>query len=171
MPGVTDAAAVTTRVIAAGRLAWPEVTVADDVVAARIATRLAEDPESIGYPEHDADVYLAIALAEGDPAALRVFEDKLVPYIDSALRRLRLQAGAKDDVKQQVRVDLLVGDGRPKIGDYAGRGELQGWLRVTATRKALTFLRRGNREESLDELLLEHWPDAHADQRTQHLRT
>ncbi len=159
------------RVIAAGRSAWPEVTIGDDVVAQRIAARLAEDPEGEGLAQHDADVFLAIALAAGDNAALRIFEDKLVPHIDQALRRLRLPAATKDEVRQTVRTDLLVGDGTPKIADYAGRGELVGWLRVTATRKALSLLRKTNREESLDELLLDHFPDAGADPQQEHLRT
>jgi len=153
------------RILAAGRAAWPEIVIAEDVVAKHVAGRA---PEDAGLPQHDADVYLA--LAAGDPAALRVFEDKLVPQIDQALRRLRLPAGTKDEVKQTVRVDLLVGEGAPKIADYAGRGELAGWLRVTATRKALTLLRRTHREESLDEMLLDHWPDASANPGKEHLR-
>lgn len=143
------------RILAAGRTAWPEIAIADDVVAKHVAGRA---PEDAGLPQHDADVFLAIALAAGDPAALRAFEDKLVPHVDQALRRLRLPANTKDEVRQTVRFDLLVGDGAPKIADYAGRGELAGWLRVTATRKALTLLRKTNREESLDDMLLDHWP-------------
>lgn len=158
------------RITAAGRAAWPEVAIGADVVARHLATRA---PEDVGLPEHDADVYLAIALAASDPAALRIFEDKLVPQIDQALRRLRLPATTKDEVRQTVRFDLLVGDGTPKIADYAGRGELAGWLRVTATRKALTLLRKTNaaREDSLDDMLLDHWPDASANPGKEHLRT
>lgn len=156
------------RILAAGRAAWPEIAIGEDVIAKHLAGRA---PEDAGLPQHDADVYLAIALATGDAAALRVFEAKLVPHVDQALRRLRLPATTKDDVRQQVRTDLLVGNGAPKIGDYAGRGELAGWLRVTATRKALTLLRKTNREEALDDLLLDHWPDASANPGKEHLRT
>jgi RNA polymerase sigma-70 factor (ECF subfamily) len=156
------------RAIAAGRAAWPEVAIKDDVVVAHFAARGGEEA---GLPQHDADVYLAIALAAQDPAALRIFEDKLVPQIDQALRRLRLSPGTKDEVKQTVRFDLLVGDGTPKIADYAGRGELVGWLRVTATRKALSLLRKTNREEVLDELILDHMPDNHLDPGVEHMRT
>ena len=120
-----------TRIATAGHAAWPQVTVLDDVIEKHVADRSEEDA---GLPEHDADVYLAIALANGNTDALRIFEDKLVPQIDQALRRLRLPAVTKDEVRQTVRMDLLVGDGSPKIADYAGRGELVGWLRVTATR-------------------------------------
>lgn len=158
------------RIIARGHEAYPEIAIGDDVVEKHLAGRA---PEDAGLPEHDADVYLAIALAVQDAAALRVFEDKLVPHVDQALRRLRLPPNTKDEVRQTVRTDLLVGEGAPKIADYAGRGELAGWLRVTATRKALTLLRKTNasREDSLDEMLLDHFPDASANPGKAHLRT
>ena len=155
------------RIIASGRAAWPEIVLDDAQVAKHVAARA---PEDVGVPEHDDDVYLAIALAESNPAALRVFEDQLVPHVDRALRRLRLPPNTRDEVKQTVRTDLLVGDGNPKIADYAGRGELAGWLRVTATRKALSLLRKTNREEVLDELLLDHMPDTNVDPAEQHMR-
>jgi RNA polymerase sigma-70 factor (ECF subfamily) len=155
------------RILAAGHVAWPEIVIAPETVAKHVADRTDEDA---GLPEHDADVYLAIALAEQNPAALRVFEDKLVPHVDQALRRLRLPPTTKDEVRQTVRTDLLVGNGAPKIADYAGRGELSSWLRVTATRKALSLLRKTNREEVLDELLLDHMPDTSIDPAEQHMR-
>lgn len=157
------------RIIASGRAAYPEIAIAEDVVAKHVAGRA---PDDAGLAEHDADVYLAIALAAQDAGALRVFEDKLVPHVDQALRRLRLPPNTKDEVRQTVRFDLLVGsDGVPRIADYAGRGELAGWLRVTATRKALTLLRKNTREDSLDEMLLDHFPDASANPGKEHLRT
>jgi RNA polymerase sigma-70 factor (ECF subfamily) len=157
------------RIITNGRVAYPEIAIADELVAKHVAGRA---PEDEGMPEHDADMYLAIALAAQDAAALRVFEEKLVPHVDQALRRLRLPPNTKDEVRQTVRFDLLVGsDGSPRIADYAGRGELAGWLRVTATRKALTLLRKNNREDSLDEMLLDHFPDAAANPGQEHLRT
>src|SRR5678810_1251771 len=65
-----DLTPVVSRIASAGRAAWPTVTPRDDVLAAL----------------HDADLYLAMALAEGDNAALKVFEAQLVPQIDVALR-------------------------------------------------------------------------------------
>jgi RNA polymerase sigma-70 factor, ECF subfamily len=169
-PGsLDDAEAAVTRALEAGRAAWPEVEVAAERLAARLADELAAPG---GERHHDADLYLATALAAGDAAALRVFEARLVPEIDVALARLRLPAGAADEVKQAMRVDLLVGDARaPRIADYAGRGELAAWLRVTATRAALKLLRRTRREETLDDVLLEHWPDATPDPEHRHMTT
>ena len=109
------------RIGAAGRAAWPEVAVDDDHIAARLTERVRDDSEARLDELHDADLYLAIALADGDKAALRVFEDKLVPQIDVALRRMRLAGGTADEVKQVLRFELLVPkddgspDARPKI--------------------------------------------------------
>jgi len=170
----TRVRAAAARVGAAGRAAWPEIAVGDDVIAARLTERVRDDAEARLEDLHDADLYLAIALADGDKAALRVFEDKLVPQIDVALRRMRLAGGTADEVKQALRFELLVpkDDGATaKIADYAGRGELAAWVRISATRKALKLIRRGDREETLDEILLDHWPANTADPREKHLRS
>ena len=164
-----DLAAVASRIAAAGRAAWPNVTLGEDVIAKRLADRVAADPDAKLDVLHDADLYLAMALAEGDNNALKVFETDFVPQMDIALRRLRLAGGTADEVKQALRYELLVGD--KKIGDYAGRGELAAWLRVSATRKALKAVRRSDREETLDEILLDHWPDATPGPQSKHLRS
>jgi RNA polymerase sigma-70 factor (ECF subfamily) len=159
------------RILAAGRAAWPDIVVGEDVVTERLASRLRDDPDAELDGLHEADLYLAIALAAGDANAIRTFEATLVPEIDVALRRLRLPGGTADEVKQALRFELLVGETGPKIADYAGRGELAAWLRVSATRKALKLARRAGREESLDELLLDHWPDEGQDPERTHLRS
>jgi len=168
---------VAQRIAAAGRAAWPGIELTDDHIAERLAARTREDAETQLDQLHDADLYLAMALATGDPAAVQVFEDKLVPQIDLALRRMRLAGGTADEVKQALRVELLVPgdrespDSRPRIADYAGRGELAAWVRISATRKALKLIRKGEREETLDEILLDHWPAGAPDPRQKHLRT
>ncbi|MBE7450640.1 MAG: hypothetical protein HS111_17585 [Kofleriaceae bacterium] len=69
-----------------------------------------------------------MALAHQVPAAMRVFEARLVPEIDArGPASLRLPGGAADEVKQTLRVELLVGDPVAKIADYGGRGELAAW--------------------------------------------
>jgi RNA polymerase sigma-70 factor (ECF subfamily) len=168
---VPDLSGVVSRIAAAGRDAWPDVRLSEDVIARNMSDRVKLDPETQLENLHDADLYLAMALAEGDQAALRAFETDLVPQMDIALRRLRLAGGTADEVKQALRFELLVGDGRKKISDYAGRGELAAWLRVTATRKALKAVRRLDREETLDEILLDHWPDATPGPERKHLRS
>ena len=145
------------RIASAGRAAWPAVALSDDAIATRLVARVADDPEMHLEELRDGDLYLAFALADGDPHAVRAFEQALVPQIDVALRRLRLAGGTADEVKQALRVELLAGPDA-KIADYAGRGDLAAWLRISATRKALKITKRADREESLDEILLDHWP-------------
>lgn len=161
--------ATVARIAAAGRKQWPQVVLTDDAIATRLIARLQEDPEAHLEELRDADLYLAFGLAAGDPAALRAFEDDMVPQIDVALRRLRLGGGTADEVKQALRVELLAGP-EAKIADYAGRGDLAAWLRISATRKALKLVRRADREESLDEILLDHWPANTADPGRKHMR-
>jgi RNA polymerase sigma-70 factor (ECF subfamily) len=144
----------------------------DDAIADRLVARVLDDPGMHLEELRDGDLYLAFALAGGDPAALRAFEETFVPQIDVALRRLRLAGGTADEVKQALRVELLAGPGA-KIADYAGRGDLAAWLRISATRKALKLVKRADREETLDDILLDHWPGASAatDPANKHMRT
>ncbi len=104
--------------------------------AASYAARLA------GLPA--ADLWLAAAAATGEPAAVETFERVLIPEVDRALRRFSLSPDDFDELRQCVRVRLLVGVGSttPKIAQYRGRGTLAGWVRTVATRTALNE-RRG----------------------------
>lgn len=167
MDRVTATAA---RIVAAGRAAWPQVVLDERQIVARLQIRVQDDPQMQLDELHDKDLYLAFALADGNEAALRVFEVELVPQIDVALRRLRLAGGTADEVKQSLRFELLA-DERKRIADYAGRGELAAWLRVSATRKALKLIRKVDREETLDEILLDHWPNATPGPEKKHIRT
>jgi RNA polymerase sigma-70 factor (ECF subfamily) len=163
--------AAANRIANAGRAAWPGVELTEVQIIERLVARLRDDPEARLEDLHDADLYLAFALAAGNTLAVRTFEDKLVPQIDVALRRMRLAGGTADEVKQALRFEMLVGEGAPKIADYAGRGELAAWVRISATRKALKIIRKGQREETLDEILLDHWPAGVTDPRQKHLRS
>ncbi len=161
--------AAVARIAAAGRAAWPAVSLSEDMIAEHLAERLRGDPEAHLEELRDADLFLAVGLTRGDTNALKAFEEDLVPQIDVALRRLRLGGGTADEVKQALRVELLTGPDA-KIADYAGRGDLAAWLRISATRKALKLVRRADREESLDEILLDHWPSNTTDPGRKHMR-
>lgn len=135
----------------AGRAAWPAV----DVPLERFAAHVARHAEG-GDPEAAADLlgrdlYLACACAGGDPAALRLFEDQILPQADGPLRRLDSSPAFTDEVRQLLRQKLFVGDGAsaPKIADYAGRGPLVAWVRVAAVRTALNLLGSGKRERAM----------------------
>ena len=90
-----DVTAAASRIATAGRAAWPAVTVSETTIAGRLAQRVEDDPETKLEPLHDADLYLAMALAESNEPALKIFEAEYVPQIDVALRRLRL-AGVRN---------------------------------------------------------------------------
>src|SRR5262249_55565851 len=56
------------------------------------------------------------------------------------------------EVKQELRYRMLVGDGgRAEIVDFAGRGDLRGWVRVMATRQALRRQGRARREQATED--------------------
>lgn len=104
-----------------------------------------------------ADLYLACACALGMPEAVRIFEATLGTEIAAALRQLRLEPSAVDELRQMTRAKLLVAEaGRaPRIAEYTGRGTLRGWTRVVTTRTALNALRDQKREVPLEEALLD----------------
>lgn len=85
-------AAAAARIAAAGRVAWPEVALADDAIAARLAQRLRDDPETQLDELRDADLYLAFALAAHDAAAVRAFERELALPPDSRAPLYRFHA-------------------------------------------------------------------------------
>ena len=95
--------------------------------------------------ERAAEFLIAILCGEGDENALRLFERHFVSAIPAMLGSMNLTPDQVDEVLQEVRRKLLVAgpDGSPpKIGTYAGRGSLFGLLKVTATRTAISMLRK-----------------------------
>ena len=114
--------------VAACRAALPELDVDVRPFAAYVAERGAESSP------HVADLYLAFACAEGQPAALRELDARYSQTIDRAMRGL--DARALEDARQLLRQRLFAG-AAPKITSYSGRGPLQGWLRVVAGRLRL----------------------------------
>ncbi len=92
------------------------------------------------------DVYLAVACAQGDRAALLHFEGALIPEAGRALSRLRLPRAEVDEMLQRIREKLLVRtDAEPLIASYSGKGALAAWVRAVAVREALTEKRKAAR--------------------------
>jgi RNA polymerase sigma-70 factor (ECF subfamily) len=104
--------------------------------------------------DHAADLALARAAAAGDAAAIRAVDD-LLGEVAPAVRRIDASAGFVDEVRQALRVRLLVGEGGepPRIAGYGGRGPLRAWLRIAAVRTALNLKRPARRETSAEEVL------------------
>jgi len=122
------------------------VHVDDEVFVRYLATRLPADVTADQLAAlHADDLYLACACATGVPGALEAFERRFLGNdLDRALARITSSAPVMEEVRQQLRVKLFVGErGRPgKIADYTGRGPLAGWVRVAAVRTALNLVTR-----------------------------
>jgi RNA polymerase sigma-70 factor (ECF subfamily) len=116
-------------------------------------TRFREAVGDAGESLHFGDLYLALACAEGDAAALKHLETNFLSAVGGFVRRIDPSPAFAEEVAQRLRARLLVGEAgqRPVIGEYAGRGALKSWLHVSATRQALKLKRGAHRVAELGE--------------------
>jgi RNA polymerase sigma-70 factor (ECF subfamily) len=117
----------------AGRAAWPGVDLSKAEFDERLRL-LQVDPENVG--SRGGDLYLAIACAAQIPAAVSQFERAFLAPVPRQLGRVALTTHEEDELRQQLRVKLLVGP-QAKILEYRGSGPLGAWVRVCALRMAL----------------------------------
>lgn len=150
-----------------GRAAWPGFAVSPEEMTRVATARLASSPVSSAGPGLDAldvaEIYIAVACARGDRAALAQFRARYFDPVMSSLRRMGLGNSQLDDVWQTTCDRLLVhqtGE-MPRIFRYAGRGELRGLVRVAATRMALNWLQR-ERSSAGDDDWIDHLPAGHS---------
>ncbi|HEX3763175.1 MAG TPA: sigma factor-like helix-turn-helix DNA-binding protein [Kofleriaceae bacterium] len=139
------------QILDACRAAWPALGVPERAFVRHLAEHLPEDGDldTCLFRMHYPDLYLACGCAVQDPAALRVFDGKILRQTVPVLQRMGLSASQIDEVVQVVRAKLLVAEepGRaPPIASYAGHGALVGWVR-TATRRTALSLRRNKDEQ------------------------
>lgn len=80
---------------------------------------------------------LAQACLSGDQVALNHLNREFLCALEPIVQRVCQNASERDDVLQLTRLRLLVGDGRPRLAEYHGRGSLMGWLKMVTTRLAL----------------------------------
>ncbi len=92
------------------------------------------------------DLYLARACADGEDKALTIFDAEYGRDIDLAIARSGNVNLSKDEFRQLLRDKLFVprGSKPPKVADYAGRGDLRSWVRVTALRMIVDIVRQKN---------------------------
>jgi RNA polymerase sigma-70 factor (ECF subfamily) len=102
------------------------------------------------------DHYLAFACASGDPAAVAACDAILVREAGFAADGTRMHASVRDEATQVVRETMFVarGDRPPAIADYAGRGALRSWLRVSVSRELVRLAKAQNRAVPLEEQLV-----------------
>jgi RNA polymerase sigma-70 factor (ECF subfamily) len=126
--------------------AWPAVKLTPERylvhLAERIAARADEPVERVLGTMPAADLYLAAACSDGDPAALTAFRDDIVPSLRQALGKIGMPGPTIDETVQRVMTMLFVGegDGAPQIAGYRGRGTLRSWLRTIGVRTGRRLL-------------------------------
>lgn len=132
------------------RSAVPEVSVNPGAFLTFVADRL---PEDMSLPEALAslnapDLFLAHACLAGDPRALAAFDALHMKRVPAYVARYLRAAEQVDELKQTLRVRLLLSGPRtgPQLAGYSGRGPLGGWLRVAAVRAAIDLLRQRSPE-------------------------
>ena len=129
--------------VLAGRAAFPKLLVGNAEWVEFLVRHLRPgEVEAQLSSMRAADVHLALACASGSPAAHAVLDARLRAVTGQALTGIRLGPIPPSEVLQVVRTKLLVGEAGPgKLATYSGRGPLDGWLRVTLARDALSMLR------------------------------
>jgi RNA polymerase sigma-70 factor (ECF subfamily) len=129
-----------------GRQAWPTAELTFDTFLAHAERVVGQRPEP---GTHTQELFLACACAAGDRVALSLLEEKYLIPARGSLLRIDSRPDFIDDVMQELRTKLLVG-ARPRIGDYAGRGPLLAWIRVSATRTAIDLRRSAKPNPGLE---------------------
>ena len=152
MDGEEDADALELQLralLAAGRSAWPELTITPERFARHLAACAAEvgttgDVRDWLSCAHADGLYLACACADGHTRALALFEERLLSHLPAWLGRYALPPSTMAEVRQQIRAKLFVAEAgaTPRIADYSGEGPLGAWVRVVAQRTTLSLLRK-----------------------------
>ena len=142
----------------AARAAWSDIAVAPLRFAGELARRLAahatgEVSATALEALHGGDVYLAVACCDGDAAAIALLDELVGRELRHAASKLRASPDQTAEVHAELRRILLVDDSErdAALRDYAGRGDLRGYLRVSATRALIRAINRGRREVAVDD--------------------
>jgi RNA polymerase sigma-70 factor, ECF subfamily len=125
----------------AGQRKWPAIAL-DLALFVEHCERVLE--AGSGLPLEPADLYLCCACAQGEPEALRAFQAECRSAAELAVRRIDSSPDFVRETLQDVWSKLLLG-ADAKVRAYSGRGPLQAWVRVAATRAALDSRRRSKR--------------------------
>ena len=124
---------------------------------------------------HASDLLLAKRCSEGHAPSLARFDTEFLSLVSVAGRKLKMSDMQCDELRQQVRLKLLVASDKestPKISNYAGSGALRSWVYATGLRTGLNELRRVGRAPvpAGDEQLLVAMPDRNDDQELQYMK-
>ena len=146
-PGSPEAESLEAALVAAERAArarYPKVAVEPERFVRHLAGKLPAGALSHALASlRSEDLFLACACADGDPAALTTLDKEFLSQIEKQVSRFGRSADFADEVRQELRMSLLVGqNGKPgHIADFAGQGDLLRWIRVAASRVAINLSR------------------------------
>lgn len=148
--GVLDAAtdATLSDLEEEARRVWPGLEARPEALASALGRAVAD---GASLDEIDVgELWLALACAAGERAALEAFERRYLDGVVGALRGMGLDDDGVAEALQTARDKLLVSEeGPPRIVGYAGRGRLQALVRVVATRAAIDQRRNADRGADL----------------------
>jgi RNA polymerase sigma-70 factor (ECF subfamily) len=153
-----DLPATLGRLVAAARSAWPGLVADDAAFVAHLASRLPVG-EPLGESLESAridDLYLAWACLRKNTRAMEQVRTLCFSDLDVAWRRYAHLGKDLDDIKQTLSERLFVGthERGPKIGEYAARGTLRGWLRAIVANLLANVAARETREVPVDDDVL-----------------
>lgn len=142
--------------VAAASAAFPTIAIDEPALATFVGERLAEAAElaTALAAAPAGDLALAAACAAGDPAAHAAFDSAILVEVEAAGAATRAPRDLVDEVKQVLRVQLLVPkpDRPAAIAGYRGKGPLRGWVRITATRELVRHKKKRDRESPTGEV-------------------
>jgi RNA polymerase sigma-70 factor, ECF subfamily len=142
----------------AARAAWPDLAIGPERFAHELARRIgtldsAEATRAAVESARGGDVYFAIACCDGDARAIGQLDELVGRELRHAAGKLHASSDQIAEVHADLRRVLLVEDDarRAALREYAGRGDLRGYVRVMATRALIRAINRGRREIAVDD--------------------
>lgn len=138
--------------------AWPGISVTPETFVHHLAERLSREGNTLEMLRevHAADLYLACACSEGNDRALEAFDKQVLSPVVAELERGRALACYTDEIKQSLRMRLLLAKSTmlPRIHSYRGQAPLTAWVRMAAARMAYDLRRVADRSVDAEGLLM-----------------
>lgn len=129
------------------RASWPQLQFEPTRFGQYLAARVGDDVKG----RHLADLSLAWATLDGQPAALEAFDRLFISWTTAALRAR--PAGVElAEVQSRLRVRLLVST--PALAQYTGKGALKAFVIVAALRTLTDLARQSTAARDVDTLEL-----------------
>jgi len=138
-----------------GASAWPGIVVLPAQLAHELGRRLGAEAAPADLARlRFSDLYLAIACSAGDPAAIEACDALAGRVVEACGAKLRASPAQIAEIRARV-YEILFVDEPPRAAatrDFAGRGDLRGYLRVIATRAMIRLVNRDRRMVAVDDL-------------------